>query len=243
MVGDVGNLIYITTYNVNGQSSTNTTLNRGNRIIGNTVYGPSSSSGICMGITISGGDNFIEDNEIFYSGVGIATQWMSTSSINWSIGDFYDRYVGNTYKNNTLHNGSSFSASLNSTIINNTCSGSVTSGENSTLENNNFSGSVNLQLGSNATNNIFGTTTLRGNNIILKNNTIYGNVVIRGSNILICGNDIHGIITVFSASYTNITIKDNIMDGEIVTNGNPNIVESNNTIRNSSNAKSLKSIT
>ena len=175
----MGNLIYLTTYNVQGQSYTDITLNRGNRIINNTVRGP-VNSGLCYGITLSGGDNFVENNTIYHQGQGITTQWMSTSSIDWTIGDNYDRYTGNTYKNNKLYNGSSFTASLNSTIENNTCSGTVISGVNSTLKNNAFTGVVTLQSGSNATENTITTLKALGNNTIIGNNITLLNIT--GSN-------------------------------------------------------------
>lgn len=70
----VGNLIYLTTYNVAGKDYTNVTLNRGNRIVNNTINGPSTKSAICYGITLSGGDNFVENNIINYAGQGITTQ-------------------------------------------------------------------------------------------------------------------------------------------------------------------------
>ena len=198
--GNVGNLIYLTTYNVQGQSYTDITLNRGNRIINNTVRGP-ATSGICYGITLSGGDNFVENNTIYYQGQGITTQWMSTSSIDWTIGDNYDRYTGNTYKNNKLYNGSSFTASLNSTIENNTCSGTVISGVNSTLKNNAFTGVVSLQSGSNATENTITTLKALGNNTIIGNNITLLNIT--GSNVAMINNTGDSLYVI--SGLTNIT--------------------------------------
>ena len=198
--GDVGNLIYLTTYNVQGQSYTDITLNRGNRIINNTVRGP-VNSGLCYGITLSGGDNFVENNTIYHQGQGITTQWMSTSSIDWTIGDNYDRYTGNTYKNNKLYNGSSFTASLNSTIENNTCSGTVISGVNSTLKNNAFTGVVSLQSGSNATENTITTLKALGNNTIIGNNITLLNIT--GSNVAMINNTGDSLYVI--SGLTNIT--------------------------------------
>ena len=210
--GNVGNLIYLTTYNVQGQSYTDITLNRGNRIINNTVRGP-ATSGICYGITLSGGDNFVENNTIYYQGQGITTQWMSTSSIDWTIGDNYDRYTGNTYKNNKLYNGSSFTASLNSTIENNTCSGTVISGVNSTLKNNAFTGVVSLQSGSNATENTITTLKALGNNTIIGNNITLLNIT--GSNVAMINNTgdslyvISGLTNITSCNDDFIFVKNN----------------------------------
>ena len=198
--GNVGNLIYLTTYNVQGQSYTDITLNRGNRIINNTVRGP-VNSGLCYGITLSGGDNFVENNTIYHQGQGITTQWMSTSSIDWTIGDNYDRYTGNTYKNNKLYNGSSFTASLNSTIENNTCSGTVISGVNSTLKNNAFTGVVSLQSGSNATENTITTLKALGNNTIIGNNITLLNIT--GSNVAMINNTGDSLYVI--SGLTNIT--------------------------------------
>ncbi|MDD6285793.1 MAG: right-handed parallel beta-helix repeat-containing protein [Methanobacteriaceae archaeon] len=205
----VGNLIYLTTYNVAGQDYTNVTLNRGNRIVNNTVNGPSTKSAICYGITLSGGDNFVENNIINYAGQGITTQWMSTSSINWSIGDNYQRYVGNTYKNNILNNGSSFTASLNSTITNNTCSGTVNSGENSTLENNTFSGTVKLQSGSNATKDNVSIIYLYGKNVV-DNVYVSDTMNIAGSNCVLKNNYISYLYV--KPGVTNITSTNNTIN-------------------------------
>ena len=205
----VGNLIYLTTYNVAGKDYTNVTLNRGNRIVNNTINGPSTSSIICYGITLSGGDNFVENNIINYAGQGITTQWMSTSSINWSIGDNYQRYVGNTYKNNILNNGSSFTASLNSTITNNTCSGTVNSGENSTLENNTFSGTVKLQSGSNATKDNVSIIYLYGKNVV-DNVYVSDTMNIVGSNCVLKNNYISYLYV--KPGVTNITSTNNTIN-------------------------------
>ena len=231
--GDVGNLIYLTTYNVQGQSYTDITLNRGNRIINNTVRGP-VNSGLCYGITLSGGDNFVENNTIYHQGQGITTQWMSTSSIDWTIGDNYDRYTGNTYKNNKLYNGSSFTASLNSTIENNTCSGTVISGVNSTLKNNAFTGVVTLQSGSNATENTITTLKALGNNTIIGNNITLLNIT--GSNVAMINNT--GDSLYVKSGLTNIT---SCNDDFIFVENNPSITPCNHTHdTNIRKSKSLK---
>ena len=231
--GDVGNLIYLTTYNVQGQSYTDITLNRGNRIINNTVRGP-VNSGLCYGITLSGGDNFVENNTIYYQGQGITTQWMSTSSIDWTIGDNYDRYTGNTYKNNKLYNGSSFTASLNSTIENNTCSGTVISGVNSTLKNNAFTGVVTLQSGSNATENTITTLKALGNNTIIGNNITLLNIT--GSNVAMINNTGDSLYVI--SGLTNITsCNDDFQDRETLSNITPCNHTHDTNIRKS---KSLK---
>ena len=231
--GDVGNLIYLTTYNVQGQSYTDITLNRGNRIINNTVRGP-VNSGLCYGITLSGGDNFVENNTIYHQGQGITTQWMSTSSIDWTIGDNYDRYTGNTYKNNKLYNGSSFTASLNSTIENNTCSGTVISGVNSTLKNNAFTGVVSLQSGSNATENTITTLKALGNNTIIGNNITLLNIT--GSNVAMINNTGDSLYVI--SGLTNIT---SCNDDFIFVNNNSSITPCNH-IHNTNirKSKSLK---
>ena len=231
--GDVGNLIYLTTYNVQGQSYTDITLNRGNRIINNTVRGP-ATSGICYGITLSGGDNFVENNTIYYQGQGITTQWMSTSSIDWTIGDNYDRYTGNTYKNNKLYNGSSFTASLNSTIENNTCSGTVISGVNSTLKNNAFTGVVSLQSGSNATENTITTLKALGNNTIIGNNITLLNIT--GSNVAMINNTGNTLYVI--SGLTNIT---SCNDDFIIVENNSSITPCNHIHdTNIRKSKSLK---
>ena len=71
--GNVGNMIYLTTFNVNVPSGV--VANVHNKITNNHIYSPNSASAICWALVLSGSDNLIENNTIEYKGVGITTQF------------------------------------------------------------------------------------------------------------------------------------------------------------------------
>jgi len=73
--GTVGNLIYLTTYNVDVPSGTIANCN--NQILNNIIIGPETPAAICWGIVLSGANNNIANNRIYYKGNGIVNQWGS----------------------------------------------------------------------------------------------------------------------------------------------------------------------
>ncbi|WP_455645911.1 beta strand repeat-containing protein [Methanosphaera sp.] len=161
--GNVGNLLYLTTYNIGNVSINDIELNSYNDITNNILTGP-SNSGLCYGITLTGHDNLIQNNEINVNGQGITTQWGYTDPATPEIGDNSDRYKGNYYINNTVNNGASFKATNNSTITNNTMTGNFISGVNSTIIGNTFEGTATIQDGT-----------------ILANNTFDGQIIYQGT--------------------------------------------------------------
>ncbi|WP_455644847.1 beta strand repeat-containing protein [Methanosphaera sp.] len=218
--GTVGNLVYLTTYNIHNISTNDIHANSHNNITNNVITGPSGSS-ISNGITITGHDNLIENNTISGSSQSMTTQWMSTSTTNSSIGNESDRYFGNIYNNNTA-------------------SGSVTVSQNSTVENNTISGKLTLQNNATASHNTAGSVTLN-NNTILEENIVNGAVTVSSSNVLINRNNITGTVTVKS-NKNNVTITNNrYYYLDIKTNSN--VTDINNTVISEveSNSKSLKS--
>lgn len=64
--GNVGNLVYLTTYNVDVPSGT--IANSNNQILNNIIIGPETPAGICWGIVLSGANNYIANNIIYYKG-------------------------------------------------------------------------------------------------------------------------------------------------------------------------------
>ena len=232
--GDVGNLLYLTTYNVAGVAEDDIELNSYNNITNNVLNGPSTTSLICYGITLTGHDNLIANNIVNVAGQGITTQWGYTDPAAPQNGNNSDRYKGNYYINNTVNRGASFKATNNSTVENNTCSGTVISGVNSTLKNNAFTGVVTLQSGSNATENTITTLKALGNNTIIGNNITLLNIT--GSNVAMINNT--GDSLYVKSGLTNIT---SCNDDFIFVENNPSITPCNHTHdTNIRKSKSLK---
>ena len=213
--GNVGNLLYLTTYNVAGVAEDDIELNSYNNITNNVLNGPSTTSIICYGITLTGHDNLIANNIVNVAGQGITTQWGYTDPAAPQNGNNSDRYKGNYYINNTVNRGASFKATNNSTVENNTCSGTVISGVNSTLKNNAFTGVVTLQSGSNATENTITTLKALGNNTIIGNNITLLNIT--GSNVAMINNTGDSLYVI--SGLTNITsCNDNFQERETLSN-------------------------
>ena len=213
--GNVGNLLYLTTYNVAGVAEDDIELNSYNNITNNVLNGPSTTSIICYGITLTGHDNLIANNNVNVAGQGITTQWGYTDPAAPQNGNNSDRYKGNYYINNTVNRGASFKATNNSTVENNTCSGTVISGVNSTLKNNAFTGVVSLQSGSNATENTITTLKALGNNTIIGNNITLLNIT--GSNVAMINNTGDSLYVI--SGLTNITsCNDDFQDRETLSN-------------------------
>ena len=177
-VGNVGNLLYLTTYNIEGAELTDIELNSYNNITYNNITGPSTASFVRYGIALTGHDNNILYNNVSMAGQGITTQWAYTDPETPEIGDNSERYKGNTYTGNNLTGGASFKATNNSTITSNTLN-SVTLVENCTF------------VGNNAT-----IVSVTGKNNYLCNNTI-GTLTVQSAatNTSVCEcNDIINII-------------------------------------------------
>ncbi|MDO5826252.1 MAG: Ig-like domain-containing protein, partial [Methanosphaera sp.] len=97
--GNVGNLVYLTTYNVDVPSGT--IANSNNQILNNIIIGPETPAGICWGIVLSGANNYIANNIIYYKGTGITNQWGSGIT---GQGEDNNETSLVTTENNTLHN-------------------------------------------------------------------------------------------------------------------------------------------
>jgi uncharacterized Zn-binding protein involved in type VI secretion len=73
--GTVGNLVYLTTYQVTVPSGV--IPNSNNQILNNIIIGPETPAAICWAIVLTGANNTIENNRIYYKGIGITNQWGS----------------------------------------------------------------------------------------------------------------------------------------------------------------------
>ncbi|OED30031.1 Ig-like domain repeat protein [Methanosphaera sp. WGK6] len=198
--GSVGNLMYLTTYNVNIAIPTGTKINSNNNITNNKVYGPTTVAGICYCLGLTGYNNTVANNTFYYSGVGVTMQW--GQGVSGSV----------TFINNTFNNGCGFSGALpNSTYINNTVNnGPFTVGVNAYVENNT------ARIATLANNTTFVGNTITANVTVqglvnMTNNTV-GGIIVNNANAKesnITNNTINGAVTVTKA--TGLNISDNII--------------------------------
>ncbi|WP_303222644.1 Ig-like domain repeat protein, partial [Methanosphaera stadtmanae] len=253
--GNVGNIIYFTTYNVDITDYSHT--NEYNQITNNKIYGPSVSTSICYGIAISGCHNLVENNTIEYNnGMGITIQWGSGTPEESGSGSSSSGVptYNNTYRNNVLLNNSHFSPSSNSTIINNTVTGRTNLITNTILLNNTLntvqtSGIVTIGNSSIGNITILSTPKKSKTSYIIENNTI-DNIILKAAsgsgdtteNITINNNNITGkiYVTQTSGDVNNLNITSNNI-GDYVALGEKrnqivtNVLINNNKINSTKN--------
>ena len=170
-IGNIGNLIYLNTYNLDGVDVENAAmLNVNNTIEDNYLDGTDTVvQSICYGITIAGTNNTIRNNTIKYSGVGITTA-MVDSDKSQSIGT---KIIGNT-----LIGGCNINTPDNGEVINNTAYKLSITMPNSIIESNNFENVI-----------------VSVKDIVLDNHTITGNLTFSGksSNVTVKNSNITNI--------------------------------------------------
>ena len=201
--GFVGNLLYITTYNVDIPDGA--VFNAHNKLINNRLRGPETPTSTCYGICISGFDNLVDNNTINSNGSGIMFQW--GSGVNGieqeecvygsgenivSNNKLYGRCginAGDLIYNNYIEG--SLSVPANSIAYNNTASG-LSIGPNSKITNNTISGKV--------------TCNPAAKDATIENNTIKGDIEIPSTvtNVALIGNNITGSVTL-DGSFNNLT--------------------------------------
>ncbi|AWX31740.1 hypothetical protein [Methanosphaera sp. BMS] len=242
-IGEVGNLIYLTTYNVEGVNeniTSSNTLNSHNLIDNNTIYGPANPSSIRWGIVICGKENIVSNNKIYYNGTGITQQYMA---------DGRPQSIDTTIINNELY-GCKLYCPEGGIVYNNTVQGELVPAANAQIYNNTANS---LTLSSNMTfanNTINGNVTIPPNtkNITLSNCTINGNVSVKTgdssssipANITLENLQINGAITLTSkeGAVDTLTVKNNnITDGIYLSSKRNNqiknvLIENNNITSN-----------
>lgn len=189
--GTVGNLIYLTTYNVNIPSDQ--LANCHNNITNNWVIGPSYKQSICYALAITGYDNLVENNTFNYVGSGLMEQWGSGTSV-WEdpgVPTYYNKIINNTFNLGCGIDGQFKNVSfINNTINDN---GNMKIYDNTTFQNNIVTGNLTIYTpmnitGENLHNVIFETNSTNSN---LTNNNINGAInITRGTNITIADNQI-----------------------------------------------------
>ncbi len=153
VVGNVGNMIYLNTFNIDIPQDV--VPNCHNVIKNNVIYGPATAAAICWAITINGQDNLIDNNTVYYKGVGLAAAMGGTAS-------------RNIYTNNKLYNATSMSI------------GGMGTFSDCTFAGNYISGNVNVGAGCEVYDNVIeGTVTATNANI--HDNVIGGTVTLDGA--------------------------------------------------------------
>ncbi|MDD6534517.1 MAG: hypothetical protein PUF18_03305 [Methanosphaera sp.] len=200
--GNVGNLFYLTTYNVNLEIPNGTIVNSNNKFINNHIIGPQIASNICGGIYVCGSNNTIANNIVDTKGVGLTTQWGTNLVI--------ENY---TIENNTFNQGASISAASirKSVYRNNTVTTGRTIIRDSVAENNKFLGSCTIT------------------NCNLTNNTIKGALTISNSS-NVTGNSLETLYITSTSSKDNVIENNRIIAKN--TTKPVTIKSTNNTFKN-----------
>ena len=227
--GNVGNLLYLNTFNDGCDLS-----NDYNKIINNKITGPSPAAGICYGIGINGNNNLIAGNVINYAGNGIVPAWGATPN-------------NNTYCDNVLIGGASMSVAASSIAYNNTVSGTLTIGSdsvaynntakaisvssNSVVSNSSATATLTVQAGAKVANVTAASLSVNGKNAVIENVSISGVGTIKSSatNTTLINSTFGGMLTVQSAKntikYNNIVLATG--DAAILATGGDNVITNN----------------
>ena len=228
--GNVGNLLYLNTFNDAGCDLSNDY----NKIINNKITGPSPAAGICYGIGINGNNNLIAGNVINYAGNGIVPAWGAAPN-------------NNTYCDNVLIGGASMSVAANSIAYNNTVSGTLTIGSgsvaynntakaisassNSVVSNSSATATLTVQAGAKVANVTAASLSVNGKNAVIENVSISGVGTIGSSatNTTLINSTFGGMLTVQSAKntikYNNIVLATG--DAAILATGGDNVITNN----------------
>ena len=228
--GNVGNLLYLNTFNDAGCDLSNDY----NKIINNKITGPSPAAAICYGIAINGNNNLIAGNVINYAGNGIVPAWGATPN-------------NNTYCDNVLIGGASMSVAASSIAYNNTVSGTLTIGSgsvaynntakaisvssNSVVSNSSATAALTVQAGAKVANVTAASLSVNGKNAVIENVFISGVGTIKSSatNTTLINSTFGGMLTVQSAKntikYNNIVLATG--DAAILATGGDNVITNN----------------
>ena len=225
--GNVGNLLYLNTFNDAGCDLSNDY----NKIINNKITGPSPAAAICYGIGINGNNNLIAGNVINYAGNGIVPAWGATPN-------------NNTYCDNVLIGGASMSVAASSIAYNNTVSGTLTIGSGSVAYNNTVSGTLTIGSGSVAYNNTAKAISVSSNSVVSNSsataaltvqagakvaNVTAASLSVSGKNAVIENVSISGVGTIKSSA-TNTTLINSTFGGMLTVQSAKNTIKYNNIV-------------
>ena len=263
--GENGNLIYFTTYGVDPEIIGKVIVNHDNKVLNNTIIGPSEEAGICIGFVLTGTNNLFDGNTINYTGGGVAAQWGSGVIDDYSE-DSETITGNNTISNNYLYGGCGISGAdiiynnyvelgtitvMNATIYNNTAYNlEIREGKNNITNNtilntlSTTTGNINETIITN--NNIKNINIARNTgNLTFTNNNITGTVNINGTNNVFTENNITSTSDyAFIGRGTNNTITHNHITSAF--NGGDasvNLNQERNTIKDNTPISTIIGIT
>lgn len=237
--GNVGNLMYLTTYNVDFPNDV--IPNCHNNLTNNRLTGRGAD--ISWMLVLTGFDNLIENNTIYSPGRGIANQWVDTS---WYGGDAVPE--GNRYINNHLYGGCTMVVSPRSIAYNNYVTGAVSTGVNVIFYNNTVLGDFSANINNTIYDNYFGGAFKVDSKSIgylnIYNNTIsdlsmeyerdWVNIEDNIINTIVCSSNnvvlINNIINRMSLISDNISVINCNISELIIGSDSSNIKVENNTI-------------
>ncbi len=219
-----GNLLYLTTYNVNNLPNS-TYINNNNILDSNNITGPTTPLGICYAIGIEGANNTISNNYVDYVGSDITAQYgQGTSTGTIIFGNVISKGSNSLLPNSKVYNNtiSLAIATAGCTIYNNTFDTLTTKDNNNVYENvigilTTAGANVNI------TSNIINSTIISQSNIILSTNTFKGQVLIKGSiktpieNITVIQNEFKDINSVVPLVLNDYMTSVDIISNEIIT--------------------------
>ena len=182
--GNVGNLLYLNTFNVVG-APTGVPLNTYNKFTNNRVYGKEGSA-ISVGIMVEGAYNIIENN----------TCYKCSISTSFGASDPHN----NSYIGNTMTDGSGLTAQANSIVYNNNATGALSTGTNSIVYNNTVGKVMTVGANAQAYNNTAYGLTVSGANAEAYENKVEGAVRISGAGVEVYDNELKGTITLSGAN-------------------------------------------
>ena len=217
--GNVGNLLYLNTFNDAGCDLSNDY----NKIINNKITGPSPAAGICYGIGITGNNNLIAGNVINYAGAGIVNAFGGVPN-------------NITYCDNVLIGGASMTVAANSVAYNNTVSGALNVGSGSVAYNNTAK-SISASSNSVVSDSIV-TATLTVQAGVKVANVTAASLSVNGKNAVIENVSISGVGTIRSSA-TNTTLINSTFGGMLTVQSNDNTIKYNNIVLATGNATIL----
>ena len=112
--GMVGNLIYLTTYNVYVPDEV--MPNSNNQILNNVIIGPDDNSPICWSIVLTGANNTIANNVIYYRGEGIVQQYGSDAALILNNNITNNTHIKSRLYNELIVDTTEFTAGESTTI-------------------------------------------------------------------------------------------------------------------------------
>ncbi|RAP46666.1 MAG: hypothetical protein BZ136_07370 [Methanosphaera sp. rholeuAM74] len=206
--GFVGNLIYLTTYNVDIPDGT--IVNCNNKILNNTLIGPEKAISTCYTFAFAGVNNTFDGNTVNYTGIGVSAQWGSGVNGTEQSESLF-AVDNNTVSNNKFYGGCGITAgnyiynnfvesgairASHAYIYNNTAYNLQVLGQKSEIYDNTITNQLSVTTDTRnyalVENNTIAKILIqyKAENVTFNNNNITSTVYLNGSNIIFTNNNI-----------------------------------------------------